>query len=109
MLAVTAPGESAQTVNTYDPSGRVVNQTDPDGQVTTYSYNGNYGSAGSTVVTIYPEGPSSDPDDPGLDVPVETTAYDYSHYVLTAERPVWAPLWTRSSTSSPTRPRSSTR
>jgi RHS repeat-associated protein len=85
MLAVTAPGESAQTVNTYDPSGRVVNQTDPDGQVTTYSYNGNYGSAGSTVVTIYPEGPSSDPDDPGLDVPVETTAYDYSHYVLTAE------------------------
>jgi RHS repeat-associated protein len=85
MLAVTAPGESAQTVNTYDPSGEVVNQTDPDGQVTTYSYNGNYGSAGSTVVTIYPEGPSSDPDDPGLDVPVETTAYDYSHYVLTAE------------------------
>jgi hypothetical protein len=57
MLAVTAPGESAQTVNTYDPSGRVVNQTDPDGQVTTYSYNGNYGSAGSTVVTIYQSRP----------------------------------------------------
>jgi RHS repeat-associated protein len=86
LLSETAPGESAGSDNSYDDdSGQVISQSDPDGEVTTFSYNGNYGSAGSTVVSIYPDGPGSDPDDPSLGVPVETTAYDYSHYVLTAE------------------------
>jgi len=55
LLSETAPGESAGSDNSYDDdSGQVISQSDPDGEVTTFSYNGNYGSAGSTVVSIYP-------------------------------------------------------
>src|ERR1700722_12007266 len=79
MLTLTPPGDTGETTNCYNSSGKIASQQNPSGNVLSYTYAGDAStlSGGATSVTSYPgTGETGTP---------EVWTYDYSSNVLVAE------------------------